>query len=70
MLEDELDAESGYKKHGVANKETSNSRNGKTKNTIISEYGELDIEVPRNRNGDFEPMIDKKHQKNVTGTSD
>jgi transposase-like protein len=70
MLEAELDAELGYKKHDVANKETSNSRNGKTKKTIISEYGELDIEVPRDRNGDFEPLIVKKHQKNVTGTKD
>lgn len=70
MLEAELDSELGYKKHEITNKETSNSRNGKTKKTIISEYGELDIEVPRDRNGDFEPMIVKKHQKNVTGIED
>jgi transposase-like protein len=70
MLEAELDMELGYEKHDVKNKTTSNSRNGKTKKTVISEYGEIDIDVPRDRNGEFEPLIVKKHQKNVTGIED
>ncbi len=67
MLETELDHELGYAKHDVANKQTKNSRNGKSKKMITSEYGEQEIRVPRDRNGEFEPMIVKKHQSNVTG---
>lgn len=64
MLEAELDHELGYAKHDVANKLTTNSRNGKSKKTITSEYGEQEIRVPR------DPMIVKKHQSNATGIGD
>lgn len=70
MLEAGLDTELGYEKHDVKNKVTSNSCNGKSKKTIISEYGEVDIQVPRDRNGEFEPVIVKKHQSNVVGIED
>ncbi|WP_438449527.1 transposase, partial [Gorillibacterium sp. sgz5001074] len=59
-----------YEKHDLKSKATSNSRNGKTKKTVTSEYGEMEIQVPRDRNGEFEPMIVKKHQSNVTGIED
>ncbi|MFB9325646.1 IS256 family transposase, partial [Paenibacillus aurantiacus] len=70
MLEAELDTELGYEKHDVKSKTTSNSRNGKSKKTVTSEYGELEIAVPRDRNGEFEPVIVKKHQSTVTGIED
>jgi putative transposase len=70
MLEAELDTELGYEKHDIKNKATSNSRNGKSKKTVNSEYGEVEIQVPRDRNGEFEPGIVKKHQSNVTGIED
>lgn len=70
MLEAELDTELGYEKHDVKNKTTRNSRNGTSRKSIISEYGEVDIDVPRDRNGEFEPIIVKKHQKSVTGIED
>jgi len=70
MLEAELDTELGYEKHDIKSKTTSNSRNGKSKKTVISEYGEVDIQVPRDRNGEFEPVIVKKHQSSVTGIED
>lgn len=70
MLEAELDHELGYAKYDVSNKKTTNSRNGKSKKKITSEYGEQEIHVPRDRNGEFEPMIVKKHQSNVTGIED
>lgn len=70
MLEAELDTELGYEKHDVKRKRTTNSRNGKTKKTVTSEYGELEITVPRDRNGEFEPVIVKKHQSTVTGIED
>lgn len=67
MLEAELDTHLGYEKHDIQAKATPNSRNGKSKKTIVSEYGEQDIQVPRDRLGEFEPVVVQKHQKNVTG---
>lgn len=70
MLEAELDDNLGYAKNDSQNKQTSNRRNGHSKKTVRSEYGEIDIEVPRDREGEFEPQIVKKHQKSVTGIED
>ncbi|QYK67531.1 Transposase, Mutator family [Paenibacillus sp. S02] len=50
----------GYEKHDVKAKETPNSRNGKSKKTVVSEYGEQEISVPRDRLGEFEPLVVKK----------
>ena len=70
MLEAELDDSLGYAKHDVQNKRTTNSRNGKTRKRVTSEFGELEIAVPRDRDGDFEPHVVKKRQSNVTGIED
>lgn len=70
MLEAEMDTHLGYEKHDVQSKQTSNSRNGKSKKTITSEYGEQEIAVPRDRLGEFEPVVVRKHQSNVTGIED
>ena len=70
MLQAEMDTHLGYDKHDVKNKQTTNSRNGKSKKTVVSEYGEQDIAVPRDRQGEFEPLVVKKHQSNVTGIED
>ena len=70
MLEAELDTHLGYEKHEVKAKVTPNSRNGKSKKTVVSEYGEQEIIVPRDRLGEFEPLVVQKHQKNVTGIED
>lgn len=70
MLEAELDTHLGYEKHEVKAKITPNSRNGKSKKTVVSEYGEQEIMVPRDRMGEFEPVVVQKHQKNVTGIED
>lgn len=70
MLEAELDTHLGYEKHEVKAKTTANSRNGKSKKTVVSEYGEQEITVPRDRMGEFEPLVVKKHQSNVTGIED
>lgn len=70
MLEAELDDSLGYEKNDSQNKQTSNRRNGYSKKAVRSEYGEIDLEIPRDREGEFEPVIVKKHQKNVTGIED
>ncbi|MBN3527255.1 IS256 family transposase [Paenibacillus apiarius] len=70
MLEAEMDTHLGYEKHQTKNKATTNSRNGKSRKTITSEYGEQEITVPRDRHSDFDPLVVKKHQSNVTGIED
>lgn len=70
MLEAELDDSLGYARNDAKNKHTSNRRNGHSKKTVRSEYGEIDLEVPRDREGEFEPLVVKKHQKSVTGIED
>lgn len=67
MLDSEMDDHLGYEKYDTANKETSNSRNGHSKKTLRSEYGEIDIDVPRDRICEFEPKIVKKHQSDISG---
>ena len=66
-LEGELEEELGYSKYDYRNKDTDNSRNGRTKKTVKSSLGEMDISVPRDRNGEFEPQLVKKHQTSLSG---
>ncbi|MGO0059771.1 IS256 family transposase [Brevibacillus fluminis] len=69
-LEAELDTQLGYDRYDGKNKQTKNSRNGYTKKTVSSEYGDVEIQVPRDRLGEFNPVVVKKHQTNVTGIED
>jgi putative transposase len=62
MLEAELDEHLGYEKNSVMGNNSGNSRNGFGKKTIKSEWGEAEIDVPRDRNGSFEPKIIEKRQ--------
>lgn len=55
----------GYEKHAVEGNNSGNSRNGKTTKTLTGEIGEVEIEIPRDRNGDFEPTIVRKHQRRL-----
>ncbi|NHN34803.1 IS256 family transposase [Paenibacillus agricola] len=66
-LEAELDTELGYDRYDAKTKTTKNSRNGFTKKTVASEYGDVEIQVPRDRLGAFQPVVVKKNQTNVTG---
>ncbi len=74
MLEKALNTEMknhlGYEKHQAENKQTVNSRNGKSKKTVTTEIGDIDIKIPRDRNADFEPTIIKKHQRRFEGFDD
>lgn len=56
-LKAELDDELGYDPYDVKHKNTDNSRNGHSKKTLRTSMGKVDIDVPRDRNGDFEPRI-------------
>jgi len=57
ILQAEMDVHLGYVKNAKEGDNSGNSRNGLTKKKIKTEYGEHQIEVPRDRNGDFEPVI-------------
>ena len=70
MLESELDEHLGYSKYDYKEKETSNSRNGFSKKRVTSSMGELDIDVPRDREGSFQPQVVKKHQTDVSSIED
>ena len=48
------------------NKETDNSRNGHSRKTMHTSYGDMDVAIPRDRNGDYEPQLIKKYQNTVT----
>lgn len=65
-LSAELDEELGYTRYDYRNKETENSRNGFSKKTMHTSLGDLDIDVPRDRQGRFEPQLITKHQNTLT----
>lgn len=66
-LEAELDDELGYSKYDYRNKDTDNSRNGHSTKTMKTSFGEVDIAVPRDRKGEFEPQFVRKQQTSLSG---
>jgi len=65
-LEAELEEELGYSKYDYKNKETENSRNGHSSKTLRTSFGDVNVSVPRDRNGEFEPQVLKKNQTSVS----
>lgn len=65
-LDAELDDELGYSKYDYRNKDTDNSRNGHSGKTLRTSFGEVDISVPRDRKGEFEPQVLKKNQTSIS----
>ena len=65
-LDEELNEEMGYSKYDYRNKETDNSRNGHSKKTMRTSYGDMDIAIPRDRKGEYEPQLIPKYQNTVT----
>ncbi|MCX6161052.1 MAG: transposase, partial [Ignavibacteriae bacterium] len=65
MFDAELTEVLGYEKHSIAGKNTGNSRNGKSHKTLKNENGEIDISIPRDRNGNFDPIIVKKYERTL-----
>jgi putative transposase len=60
----------GYEKYQADSEKISNSRNGKSRKTVKTEIGDVDINVPRDRKSEFEPQIIKKHQRRFEGFDD
>jgi len=69
-LKGEMTHHLGYPKWSSVGRNTGNSRNGKHEKTIKGDFGEMDIEVPRDRNSEFEPTIIGKHQTHFDGFDD
>ena len=65
MLDAELTEQLGYEKHSPIGKNTGNSRNGKTKKTLKNDNGEIELSVPRDRNGEFDPVVVKKYDRTL-----
>lgn len=69
-LEAELTEDLGYEPHEPAGRNSGNSRNGTRSKTVLTEVGPVEIDVPRDRNGTFEPKIVGKRQRRMTGVDD
>ncbi len=69
-FEAEMALHLGYEPHAPEGRATGNSRNGKGRKTIQSDAGQFEIDVPRDRNGSFEPQLVKKRQRRLDGFDD
>ena len=65
-LDSELDDELGYTKYDYKNKNTDNSRNGHSSKTLRTSFGDVEVSVPRDRKGEFEPQLLKKNQTSIS----
>lgn len=63
LMEAEMDATLGYEKNQKGDTQTDNKRNGHSAKTLKSQYGEFQLDVPRDRNGEFEPKLVPKYQR-------
>ena len=67
VLQCEIEEQLGYEKHQRRSDEPGNYRNGSTKRKLKTQFGEVEVNVPRDRNGSYEPQILDKYQRNVDG---
>ncbi|KYC99995.1 IS256 family transposase [Heyndrickxia sporothermodurans] len=70
VFEAEIENHLGYSKHDSRGNNSGNSRNGYSKKTIKSKFGETELSIPRDRKGDFEPQIIKKYETSINGLED
>ena len=69
MMNKEFDESMGYERYDNKTKK-SNYRNGTTRKNVKSEFGEFELFTPRDRNGEFEPMIVPKNKRDISGIED
>lgn len=70
LLEAELDVSLGYDKNCKNGMDTDNKRNGHSPKTVKSQFGEFQLDIPRDRNGEFEPEIVPKYCRDISGIED
>jgi len=69
-MQGEMNHHLGYEKHNARGNNSGNSRNGKSQKTLKGDFGEMTIDVPRDRNGTFVPQIIEKNQTRFKGFDD
>lgn len=69
-LQAELEDHLGYERYGAIPADKKNVRNGTTPKTVQTETGPLELQIPRDRDGDFEPKLVKKHHRRIEGFDD
>jgi len=69
-LEAEMTEHLGYDKHEPAGRNKANSRNGTRAKKVLTDVGPVDLEVPRDRDGTFEPQLVKKRQRRLSGVDE
>lgn len=68
FIDAEFNTHMGYAKHDIKNKKTANSRNGTMSPKMArTDMGSIELHVPRDRNEEYEPQIEKKHQTDLLG---
>ena len=70
LLEMEMTNHLGYEKYTPQGQNSGNSRNGKTKKTVKTGNGDIEIQVPRDRASEFQPVLVEKRQSHLKGSSD
>lgn len=70
FLEVEMEEQLGYAKYAPEGRGSGNSRNGSTSKRVRGEFGEIEIETPRDRNGEFEPKLVPKRKSSIGNFSD
>jgi putative transposase len=65
--EGEMDVHLGYAKHDPAGRDGGNSRNGARAKTVLTDIGPVEVTIPRDRDGTFEPQIVRKRQRRLSG---
>ena len=70
MLNGEMNSHLGYESHDPVGNGSGNSRNGYSAKKVQSKDGELDLDIPRDRNGHFEPKVVRKGQRRIDGIDD
>lgn len=66
MLEEEMNEHLGHEKYEYSKENKTNYRNGTSTKKVKSNLGELEIKIPRDRNGEFEPIIVPKHSRDIS----
>ena len=67
VLEAEMTEHLGHDSGGIVINAEGNTRNGVGKKTVKGELGEIELDIPRDRQGEFEPQLIKKHQRRLAG---
>lgn len=66
LLESEMNEHLGYEKHESSGRNSGNSRNGTSEKTVRSDFGDIPLGIPRDRNGEFSPQLVKKGQMDIS----